>query len=70
MELVTRWHAIRSDFESKLFSLTNDPLIQKGRSGKHKFDYFQGHCIEEGGENYLEIRASNTSLLRVAELYQ
>jgi hypothetical protein len=70
MDLVTRWHEIRTDFENKLFSLTNDRGIQMGRSGNHSINYFQGHCVEEGGENYLQIQASRESLLRVVELYK
>lgn len=70
MELVTRWHAIRTDFENQLFALTNDPKIKHGQSGKHKVEYFQGHCSEEGGKNYLNIDPSKETLLRVLELYK
>ena len=70
MELVTQWHALRSDFEDKLFDLTNDPLIKEGRSGNHKLEYFGGHCSGEGGKNYLNFNASTESLRRVSELYE
>ena len=55
MELVTRWHEIRADFENKLFELTNDVSIKKGQAGEHKVEYFRGHCMGEGGSEYLNF---------------
>jgi hypothetical protein len=49
MELVTKWHALQSDFEEKLYSLTQDERIRDGQSGSHKVEYFKGHyCAGEG----------------------
>ena len=70
MELITRWHAIRVDFENKLFQLTNDEKIKNGQAGQHKTEYFRGHCTDEGGSNYLNIDASKETLLKVVELYK
>ena len=70
MELVTRWHRIRSDFEQKLFAITNDDLLLKGSAGDHKVDIFHGHCQGEGGENYLSINAEQESFRLVPNLYQ
>lgn len=69
MEVVTRWHEIRSDFESKLFTLTNDPRLTEAASHDYKKDIFQGHCAGEGGKNYTQIDASDDSFARVPEIY-
>eukprot|EP00978_Attheya_sp_CCMP212_P002529 scaffold5140_cov53-Attheya_sp.AAC.3 len=48
MELVTQWHALRSDFEEKLYSLVQAERIRDGQSGSHKVEYFKSHCAGEG----------------------
>jgi hypothetical protein len=69
MELVTRWHEIRSDFEDKFYSLTQDELIRAGQSGSHKLEYFKGHCTGEGGSSYQHVQAKPESFQKVMELY-
>ena len=69
MELVSRWHAIRSDFEAKFYDLTQDELIRVGQSGNHKVEYFQGHCTGEGGASYQHIQAKPESFQQVTSIY-
>jgi hypothetical protein len=70
MMLITKWHEIRADFERGLYSLTQDELVRKGSAGTHKNEIFQGHCLGEGGENYLNINATNESFRQVPKLYE
>ena len=69
MELVTKWHDIRADFEDKFYEIAKDDKISVGRAGTHKVDYFHGHCNGEGGKNYRIIQASHESFQKVANLY-
>jgi hypothetical protein len=53
-----------------LFSLTQDELVRKGSAGTHKNEIFQGHCLGEGGENYLNINATEESFHQAPKLYK
>jgi len=69
MELIQKWHETRLDFEDKLFAMTEDKMILKGRDGDYKKDIFKGHCTGEGGENYQPIQASDNTWRQVMEIY-
>ena len=69
-ELIEKWHALRLDFEEKLFLLTGDLSIRNGNSGTYKEDIFQGHCQGEGNDGYLQVSASEEALRRSSELYE
>ena len=69
MVLISKWHEIRSDFEQKLYTLTNDEYLLTGFAGTYKANYFKGHCSGEGGTNYRNINATSTSFKQVPELY-
>jgi len=70
MELTSRWHALRSDLENQLYNLTKDETILEGRNANYKLEYFKGHCRDEGGKNYLNFKASDESMKRIADLYK
>lgn len=70
MELVTKWHELRSDFETKLFALTNDQRIKAASQSSYKMEIFHGHCGGEGGGNYSQIDASEKSFARVSQMYE
>jgi hypothetical protein len=69
MELVTKWHETRADFESSFYDLTKDETILKSSSGKHKPEVFKGHCEGEGGANYVTIQANTESFKQIAKMY-
>lgn len=69
MELMTIWHNVRTDLETKLLNLTGDKTIRKGRVGKYKKDVFQGHCTGNGGENYLALTGKTATFRRISNLY-
>lgn len=69
LELVKQWHAIRTDFENQMYTLTKDEYIKNGTIGKYKQDIFGGHCDGDGNSNYLLIAANDKTLKRVHELY-
>jgi hypothetical protein len=69
MEVITKWHWLRADFESKLFALTSDDRLREASSQTYKPDIFQGHCAGEGGDNYSEINATDATLAMVPKLY-
>ena len=70
LELVGKWHEIRSDFEDQLFALTNDETITNvGRSGEYKADIFKGHCRDDGNDGYLMLAGKNETYKRVLEIY-
>ena len=70
MEIVTKWHDYRTDFEKKLYALTKDErILQAPAKNDYKKEIFQGHCAGEGGENYSQIDASPETLAKVPLLY-
>jgi len=70
MDVVTKWHAYRTDLENKLYALTHDERIRQAASADYKKDVFMGHCSGEGTENYHQIDASPSSFARLAEVYK
>lgn len=70
MELISKWHQVRADLESKLFNLTGDDFVQKGREGEYKPEYFHGHCRADGGKHYLPLNGTKETFLKIPELYQ
>jgi hypothetical protein len=70
MEVVQKWHWLRSDFETKLYQLTLDERLQKGSSHTYKQDIFKGHCAGESGTNYSQIDASAATFAMVPKLYE
>jgi len=70
IKVVKKWHEYRSDFEKKLYELTNDTSIMSGATGDYKKDVFQGHCSGEGGRNYLQLQGTQQSFEQVAKLYK
>ena len=69
LELIKKWHDVRTDLEDKLFSLTKDKSISGGQAGSHRSDIFQGHCSGEGGESYIQIQGAKESFLKIPALY-
>lgn len=69
MELISKWHEIRADFEQQFYTLTKDETILPGSAGSHKVNYFKGHCSGEGGTNYRNINATVESFKQVPKLY-
>ena len=55
LDLLHQWHTVRSDLESLLKTETGDKDLDKGQKGRHKKEYFEGHCQKEGAGNYLPI---------------
>lgn len=71
MEMVTKWHEIRLDFETKLFALTKDDRIMEAATkSDYKVEIFRGHCAGEGGSNYSQIDASQATFAEVPKMYQ
>ena len=70
MEVVSKWHQLRTDFETKLFALTSDQRLLKGASQTYMVEVFQGHCGGEGGKNYTQIDASDETFAMVPKLYE
>jgi hypothetical protein len=69
MELMTVWHTVRSDLETKLRTLTGDQTINDGQAGDYKKDVFQGHCKANGAKGYLPLTAATGTFQRTGELY-
>ena len=70
MEVVTKWHSLRTDFEAKLFRLTSDQRLLKAASHTYMVEVFQGHCAGEGGKNYTPIDATDDTFAMVPKLYE
>ena len=70
LEMASKWHSLRSDFEVSLLSLTKDMTIIEGQAGKYKRDVFQGHCKDDGAEHYLKLSGSDETFGKVHELYK
>lgn len=69
MQLVHRWHDLRSDFEDKLHALTGDNSILSSRNGTYMPDVFNGHCQGDGNDFYNLLAGKDESFERVHELY-
>jgi hypothetical protein len=69
LELVKKWHDLRSDFERKLFALTGDALIQTATTGQYLPHVFNGHCDGDGNKHYKLIAAAPETFRHVHELY-
>lgn len=70
MELVEKWHSLRSDLEKAMYALTKDKTVMRGVLGLHKREIFHGHCTGEGGSNYTQIQARPGTFERMEELYR
>lgn len=70
MEVVTKWHSLRTDFEARLFRLTSDQRLLKAASHSYMVEVFQGHCAGEGGKNYTPIDATDETFAMVPKLYE
>ena len=70
IEMVRMWHSYRTDLETKLYAITKDESIRLAATSDYKRDVFQGHCLGEGGENYLQINATASSFARLHEIYE
>jgi hypothetical protein len=69
MNLIEKWHNVRADFETKLYALTGDESVPKGREGDYKQQYFHGHCRGDGGKFYIPITGTNETFHMVSKLY-
>jgi hypothetical protein len=69
MEVVTKWHELRADFELKLFSISFDDRLLQASSQAYKKNIFKGHCGGEGGKNYTQIDASDKTFAMVPKMY-
>lgn len=69
LELVSQWHDLRTDFETKLMALTGDNKVAEGSTGEYRPDVFKGHCDGDGNAHYRPISASLETLRRIQELY-
>ena len=79
LELVTEWHRVRTDLETKLqqqqqhvgLSPLSNSKISASMSGDYKTLQFQGHCMSYGGGGYLRLAGGDVETLRrIPELYQ
>jgi hypothetical protein len=70
LQLMTAWHRMRDDLETKLLKLTKDKSIDGGRNGTYKSDVFFGHCRGNGGENYLPIAGKTETFRALLDLYK
>jgi hypothetical protein len=69
MELLTMWHTVRTDLETRLFKLVGNATIENARNGDYRKEVFQGHCTGYGGENYLALVASEEMVRGIGDLY-
>ena len=69
MELIKKWHDLRSDLENQLYHLTNDQSIKNGTAGPYKPEVFNGHCNGDGNKHYVLLSGSDGSFKRIHELY-
>jgi hypothetical protein len=69
MEVVTKWHELRRDLETKLYDLTLDKRLVIPKTNQYKANIFQGHCTGEGGGNYSQIDASEDTFSMIPKLY-
>mmetsp|Transcript_8915 Transcript_8915/g.14855 ORF Transcript_8915/g.14855 Transcript_8915/m.14855 type:complete len:546 (+) Transcript_8915:126-1763(+) len=69
MEVVSKWHELRADFELKLYSLSFDDRLLQAASQAYKKNVFRGHCGGEGGKNYTQIDASEKTFAMVPRMY-
>ena len=67
MEVVRKWHEMRTDLEQKIAELSGDDKVLEGQSGSYKKDVFMGHCSENGQNGYLPIAASKEVMMEVAQ---
>jgi len=71
MDALKVWHDVRRDLEVKLYALTKDDDIKKGRQGSYNLEFFLGHCAEDQSKGYLRIAGGNPETLeRIPELYK
>ena len=70
MELLTVWHNVRTDLETKLFAQTKDEMLLLGQAGDYKKDIFQGHCKGNGGKEYIPMKGRPETFRRIPELYE
>lgn len=70
LKLMTVWHNVRHDLETKLLALTKDKTIDTGRAGDYKRKVFRGHCKGYGGDSYLPLAGIPTTFHRISDLYQ
>lgn len=69
LELVSVWHNVRYDLETKLLGMTGDATIKDGQEGSYKAEVFRGHCKGNGAAHYLALSGKQTTLQRIPELY-
>ena len=68
MEIVQKWHGMRSDLEQSIAEVSGDPTkVAEGQSGDFKRNIFMGHCSDNGQKGYLPIAASKEVMIMVAE---
>ena len=69
LELLQKWHELRSDLEKEIHDLAQDKTVLDGMAGRYKSDIFQGHCLGQGGSNYTRIQGLPATFGRMQELY-
>lgn len=67
VEVVRKWHEMRTDLEQKIGNVTRDTKVFEGQSGDYKKHMFMGHCSEDGAKGYLPIAASREVMVKVAQ---
>lgn len=70
MDLVRKWHDIRTDLENQMYAVTNDETIAAGRNGTYKPNIFQGHCNGDGSQHYLGLAGTRETFQRMKQLYE
>lgn len=64
MEIVGKWHELRTQMEDKVIALTgNQTLATMWRAGDFHKDLFRGHCLENGQSGYIPLSRGVSSKL-------
>ncbi len=69
MEVVRRWHEMRSDLEWRVQKIMgNSTGLREGQGGKYMTNVFMGHCGSNGSDGYLPISFTKEMLIKVADV--
>lgn len=73
MEVVRKWHAMRSDLEVRVLdsmgkNATTGGLLQEGQVGSYMTDVFMGHCSANGPEGYLPISLTKDMWVQMSDV--
>jgi len=59
MEVISKWHEMRTDLEEKLYRITGKSSVKDGQKGSYKNEIFMGHCEDDGQQGYLPIASGD-----------